>query len=269
MLYWRQQSQRVECNDVLAFTVQRANRAGNPLVVGFGRTENYPDANFRHVQFMLEGVWETAESLRERGIAMVVREGDPAAVAAKLASAASEVICDVGYLRHQRAWRKTLAEAVDCTCWQVESDVLVPAAMASPKLEYAARTIRPKLQKLAARYLRSMESTPLENASFPEASRGLDLDRIEVIVSDLQIDRSVQPVQNMAGGTGKAMQRLADFLANRFSAYPERSAMEISVVHNWGLISTLGKSLPLPSHSKSKKPSAMFRNRPLPSWRNF
>jgi deoxyribodipyrimidine photo-lyase len=43
-----QQSQRAECNYALEFAVREANEAGLPLVVGFGLTDGYPEANLRH-----------------------------------------------------------------------------------------------------------------------------------------------------------------------------------------------------------------------------
>ena len=105
VLYWMQQSQRAEHNPALEFALSRANALDQGLVVGFGLTENYPDANARHFAFMLQGLAETAERLHERGIKFIMRVGSPELVALALAKHASLVVCDRGYLRHQRRWR--------------------------------------------------------------------------------------------------------------------------------------------------------------------
>jgi deoxyribodipyrimidine photo-lyase len=44
--------------------IAAANRLGLPVIVGFGLTADYPEANARHYAFMLEGLAETAQALR-------------------------------------------------------------------------------------------------------------------------------------------------------------------------------------------------------------
>jgi deoxyribodipyrimidine photo-lyase len=68
VLYWMQQSQRVEYNHALNVAIREANRAGLPLLVAFGLTDAYPEANLRHFQFMLEGLQDVAAALQKRGI---------------------------------------------------------------------------------------------------------------------------------------------------------------------------------------------------------
>ena len=68
-------------------------------------------------------------------------------VALALGKDASLIVCDRGYLRHQKAWRTHVALSADCPVVQVESDVVVPIELVSNKAEYAARTIRPKIHR--------------------------------------------------------------------------------------------------------------------------
>ena len=77
-----QQAQRVRCNHALEYAVEQANRLGLPLLVGFGLTDGYPEANLRHYAFMLEGLAEVAEALAGRGIGFTIALGEPDAVAA-------------------------------------------------------------------------------------------------------------------------------------------------------------------------------------------
>ena len=85
VLYWMQQSQRAACNPALEYAVGEANRLGLPLMVGFGLTAGYPEANRRHYAFMLEGLREVGQTLAARGIGFVVRRGRPDEVALDLA----------------------------------------------------------------------------------------------------------------------------------------------------------------------------------------
>lgn len=221
-LYWMQQSQRAECNHALEFAIQRANERGNRLLVCFGLTDDYPDANLRHYRFMLEGLQQTQQQLKARKIPLVIRRGDPAEVAIELAGDATEVICDRGYLRHQVQWRKALVSAVPCRVWQVESDVVVPVQAASDKREYAARTIRSKLQGAAEDYLVDLATTPIDKNSLHLGIQGEDLDDLDMFLDKLDIDRSVKPVDWLTGGTSQARAELKRFKSNALKSYHER-----------------------------------------------
>ncbi len=136
VLYWMQASQRTRFNHALEYAIEEANRIGVPVVVGFGLMDDYPEANARHYLFMLQGLADVRGALAERGIQFVVRHGAPAAVALELAAGAAMVVCDRGYLRHQKAWRDAVADGAGCRVVEVESDVVLPADVASEKQEY-------------------------------------------------------------------------------------------------------------------------------------
>ena len=154
VLYWMQQSQRAEANPALEYAIGAANALNQSLIVGFGLMAHYPEANQRHFAFMLEGLAETAATLHKRGIKAVARLGDPDQVALALARRASVVVCDRGYLRHQRRWRRNVAANAAKRVVQIEGDTVVPVETASDKREYAARTLRPRIQRLQKGFLR-------------------------------------------------------------------------------------------------------------------
>ena len=88
VLYWMQNSQRAEFNPALEMAIAGANRLGLPVIVGFGLTADYPEANARHYAFMLEGLAETARALRQRGLGFAIRFGNLDDVALSLAKRA-------------------------------------------------------------------------------------------------------------------------------------------------------------------------------------
>ncbi len=220
VLYWMQQSQRAEHNPALEFAIGEANRLKTPLLVGFGLTDGYPEANLRHFRFMLEGLREVEEALNRKGIKLVLRIGDPSHVALELGRKASIIICDVGYTRHQRQWRKTVASEASCRVVQVESDVIVPVAEASVKAEYAARTLRPRINKHLDDYLRLDRAKRPRLPSSDMAVKGIDLTDIDKVLSGLDIDRSVPAVtQFFKGGTREAKKRLRRFIRHSLAHY--------------------------------------------------
>ncbi len=125
VLYWMQQSQRAECNPALEFAIQQANELDQPLLVVFGLMDDYPDANFRHCYFMLQGLRETKESLAGRGIRMIVEHGNPPGVTLERGKQASIIVCDKGYLGYQRQWREFVARQAGCKVIEIEGDVIV------------------------------------------------------------------------------------------------------------------------------------------------
>jgi len=222
VLYWMQQAQRASGNPALELAIAEANRRRLPVVVGFGLTDRYPEANLRHYTFMLQGLCEVADRLAERRIGFVLRRGEPDRMALDLAGDAALVVCDRGYLRHQRAWRARVAAGAPCRVVQVEGDVVVPVEVASDRAESAARTLRPKLHRVWDDFL-----VPLAEEEVARDGRALGLSGDvdpgdpDGTLAKLDLDRRVAPVRRFKGGTGEARRRLARFLEDKLEGYAD------------------------------------------------
>ena len=221
ILYWMQASQRAECNHALAFAILKANELRQPLVVFFGITDQFPEANERHYTFMLEGLKDVKNSLEKRRIQMVTLHKSPEVGVVQLAHKASLAVVDRGYLKIQKAWREDASRKMDCPLIQVESDVIVPVEEASPKEEYAAATIRSKIKRKLGDFL-----VPLEEHEPIIGSLSLDLDSfdiedVEKAISKLRIDRSVKKVDSFHGGANEAKNHLEIFLESKLDRFPE------------------------------------------------
>jgi deoxyribodipyrimidine photo-lyase len=220
VLYWMQQSQRPDWNQALEIAVREANRLKQGVVVGFGLMDDYPEANLRHYAFMLEGLRETAHALQQRGIRMVVRRGEPPQVALELGRDASLIVCDRGYLRHQRRWRQSVAIKAACRVVEVESDVIVPVETASSKAEIGARTLRPRIHRQLAEYLHPFSAARVHTPSLDLEIDGMPVGDTAALLQTLKLDRSVSAVSNrFRGGSSEAKRRFAEFLKNRLSRY--------------------------------------------------
>ncbi|MBV8093926.1 MAG: deoxyribodipyrimidine photo-lyase [Acetobacteraceae bacterium] len=220
VLYWMQQSQRAEFNPALETAIGFANRLGLPVLVGFGLTDNYPEANARHYAFMLEGLREVCASLVQRGIGFVALRGSPDEVAISLAARAALVVCDRGYLRHQKAWRARVGSGAGCRVVQAEGDIVVPVELVSDKREAGARTLRPKLLRLRDAYLNPPPPTPVairaDQLTLPQS---IDLSNPHALLASLSIDHRVGPVARFYGGTTEAERRLRIFLHGPLQHY--------------------------------------------------
>ncbi len=220
VLYWMQQSQRHVDNHALEYAIAEANHLQKPILVAFALDPSYPDANIRHYSFMLEGLKETVRGLRRRGLDFCLRLGEPTAVVAELAKESCLTVCDRGYLRHQREWRRKLADAAGCRMIQIEADAIVPVDTASNKQEYAARTIRPKLMGQYEYFLDDCETSKVETtAAANSLPPGEDIDDVPGLLKRLACDSSVAPVELFPSGPDAARRVFRDFLETKLVNY--------------------------------------------------
>ena len=222
VLYWMQASQRAEFNHALEFAIREANRLKLPLVVVFGLTAEYPEANQRHYAFMLEGLRETQRALQRRGVQLVVQLGEPDKAVIGMAGNAALVVTDRGYTAIQGLWRRRVARTCPCRAIQVEADAVVPVEVASGKAEYAARTLRPKIHEHLGKYLVPLEATPLKRGSLTMELNSLNLEDVEAVLIRLQLDRSVPRVSAFMGGTVQAKRLLRAFIKTGLKDYSDR-----------------------------------------------
>ncbi len=222
VLYWMQSSQRTEYNHALEYAVDEANARAKPLVVFFGLTSQFPEARERHYAFLLEGLRETDRALEERGVRFVVGGGSPESGAAEMAGRACLAVVDRGYLRIERQWRSAVARAIDCPFVQVETNVVVPLEQASPKEEFAARTLRPKIRRQLEKYLVPLKQRPVKKSSLRLQFDSLDLRDVGKTLRRLGVDRSVGRVKAYTGGTSEAKRWLRDFVAHKLPFYLDK-----------------------------------------------
>ena len=221
VLYWMGLSQRAAFNPALEHAVDEANLRRLPVVVCYGIAEGFPEVNARHWTFLLEGMAEIGPALAKRGIGFVARrEGGPVYTALKYASDAALVVIDRNYLKPIRAFYDEFVARAPCRVVQVEGDVVVPIETASPKHEYAARTLRPKIYRQWEQYL-----YPLRERDVSHPAGGLQLDstldfgNVPGIVAGLKCDQSVCAVKRFRGGQSEARRRLDDYLQGPFGRY--------------------------------------------------
>ncbi len=223
VLYWMQQAQRASFNHALEYGIERANELDKPLIVLFCITENYPSANSRHYRFMLEGLDDAAKKLSERGIRLVFKKGEPAEAAADLSEEACLAVTDCGYTRTQRKWRDSASSLMRCPFIMVESDVIVPVERASEKEEFAAHTIRKKINRLRKEYLTRVEEIPVRRDSL---NLLIDREGVFAEVPSLgelkEIDRRVSESRFYKGGAYQAEKLLEEFIGDKLRHYAEQ-----------------------------------------------
>ena len=157
VLYWMQMFKRVDDNDALNFAIEQANERDLPLVVYEGLKYYYPWANARIHTFILEGVAEKRADFDRLGIRYVFylqrNERDPRDIVARLANDAVLLVTDDYPCFIIPEHNKRIVEQLQIPVFVVDSNGVIPLSCYT-KEEYAAYTIRPKINKLLAEYLR-------------------------------------------------------------------------------------------------------------------
>ncbi len=247
VLYWMQQSQRVDFNHALEFAIQKANQKRLPLVVLFCLIETYPDANQRHFHFMLEGLKETKSSLEQLGATFVFRLGDPLHVLNDYAKNIDTLVLDTGYLRHQRAWHLAVQSQFNdvLEIYSIESDAIVPVQSAYPKAAYGAYVIRPTLHRMLPFYRDFVRLSLLEQKTKIGLPSDHPLDDVDALLKALAIDHSVLPTPYFLPGHTQGIKRLNHFLKQDLWRYDQsndpslNATSTLSMYLHFGQLSSL------------------------------
>ena len=151
VVYWMSRDQRAMDNWALCHALAVAREHRRPLHVVFALVPEFANAGARQYCFMLRGLRELESTLGNLGIPFHLATGpDPGVTVPSIAEklGCSMLVTDFSPLRIGRAWRdsvSTLLCPVDVPVKEVDAHNVVPTWEASDKQEYAARTIRKKI----------------------------------------------------------------------------------------------------------------------------
>ncbi len=264
VVYWMQRAQRAIDNPALDTAVRVANELGKPVVVFFAPVPFYPNANLRHYHFLGQGISDIASDLAARNLGFVFRSY-PEHSLLKFCEEVRPaiVIGDENPLRETEEWRIRAAMQLRVPFWTVDADVIVPSRLLE-KEQYAARTIRPRLQKLLPRFLIRTNHTKAQVAwTTPPGLHSLSVG--EDFTSGWTLDRSVPPVGNWHGGSQQALRVLHRFIRERLPSYPHdrnhpdrEGTSQLSPYLHFGHISPLTVALAVQAASAPLKAKEAF-----------
>lgn len=250
VLYWMQQSQRVHYNHALLHAINLANENHLPVVVFFGLTTTYPDANERHYQFMLEGLVQVKKILNHFDMTFLFKLESPEIGIQSYLGDAAFLVMDYGYLRHQKVWRKSVLDfsinqdlslGIDL----IDTDVIVPVRYVSDKAEYGAYTLRPKITKLYREFrdFKHMPDVLIKDQSLFASDD--ELVDIQSLISKLDIDHEIKPSTFYHGGYLEASSLFSSFIIDKANRYSESNdpskdlTSKMSMYLHFGQISSL------------------------------
>ncbi len=219
VLYWMSRDQRAHNNWALLYAQDRALALERPLVVIFSIDLEYPSGNLRSFGFLLRGLQEMQIILDKHRIPFYLLQGEPKR---KIISFLEEkdpalVVTDFDPLRIKQQWKSTLLDQSRWSVWEVDTHNIVPCWLASEKREYAAYTIRKKIQRQLPRFLTPFPKllthpvSPSDNTPPP-----MDSDALLSLVKN----RQVNEVRWLQPGEEQGMRTFKEFLNGRLRSYP-------------------------------------------------
>lgn len=216
VVYWMSRDQRVQHNWAFLFSLQLANNSKRPLTVAFALTQSFPNANARHYHFLLEGLKEVEQDLSRLGVSFIMLLGEPTDTISTYISKvkAFALVTDFDPIKIKLKWKHELNQINPICHYEVDAHNIVPCRVASPKLEFGAYTMRPKIKKLLPKFL----------GQFPEKPSVLIKSNGEIVDWDavwrwLNPNPMVPPVSWLKPGCAAAYNELSNFISNKLAGY--------------------------------------------------
>lgn len=218
VVYWMSRDQRVMDNWALHFAQEQALARKTACYVLFCLTPHFLGATRRHYDFMLKGLTETARLLSQYGIGFEVLLGDiPLTLSTWLAEQdASLLVTDFDPLRIKRQWKDELLRRVRLPVYEVDTHNIVPCWLASPKAEYGAYTLRPKLHRQLVSYLTPLPE--LRRHPWPANTPSPDWEKL---TQALPLQIAPAAVDWLTPGSKAALSALHRFIQEKLANYDE------------------------------------------------
>lgn len=160
VVYWMSRDQRTKDNWALILSQEYSILHKLPIAVIFNIVPSFLGATQRSYNFMIEGLKQVEQKLHKLNIPMFVLIGEPEKTITSfiLDSKTSYLITDFSPLRINKDWKsKILSEIetkkINVNFIEVDTHNIIPVWITSQKQEFAARTIRPKIESQLNLYL--------------------------------------------------------------------------------------------------------------------
>jgi len=239
ILYWMQGAFRIENNHTFEFSKYMASIKNMPFVVLVVIDFDYKGSNARGFKFFIEGVLELFKRFEDLKISCHVKIGKFTEILPSYLKDAEVLVTDKSYLNWLKNLRREIYSNSDVTIYEVDTNLVVPATVASSKCEYGAYTIRPKINKLKYKFLNDFFTIPYKNNFFQSEN---DLDEFD-IQEKLNSLEYVKPL-NLKSGESGAKDCLKDFLTEKYHFFSKRrgdpafdNESNLSIYLHFGFIS--------------------------------
>lgn len=242
VLYFMDRDRRINDNWALIHAKNMADEMKVELHILYVLPPKFLNSALRQHDFMIKGLQECASDAEKLGIKFVALGGDPAKEVTRYVNenGVGFVVTDFSPLKLPRSWRDAIANDVKCKMVEVDAHNVVPCFHVSDKVEFAAHTLRPKINKKLDEFL--VDFPDLKKCKVASKPFKIDWDEIW---DSLQIDEKVEPVDWIKPGEKAAIKAMIEFLGSRIDEYEEKrndpnagAISDLSPYFHYGQLST-------------------------------
>jgi len=214
IVYWMSRDQRVNDNWALLATQAFAKKYDVNFVVVFCLVPDFLEATIRQYDFLLKGLQQVDADLKKKNIPFHLLTGNPSEEIPKFVKNYGGLVTDLDPLKIKKRWKEEVNSQINIPFYEVDTHNIVPCWVASPKQEYGAYTIRPKIRKLLSEFLDEFLKVEKQNGKIQPAEINW-----KEIRKTLKIDLSVKEVYWIQPGEKAAVKMLQKFINEKLNQY--------------------------------------------------
>lgn len=268
VLYLMSRDQRFQDNWALIFAQEYALKHNAYFSVAFCLTNSFLNASSFHFSFMIEGLKQVFKDCLSHNIPFFLLIGNPEFEIPMFITQnkISILFFDFDPLKIKVRWQQSIINQISIPAYEVDAHNIVPCRICSIKQEYAAYTIRPKIQRLIPEFLDEFPNIiqhPVYNPQFLQHSKNITQDNFKYL-NNLYSTESISN-KYFTSGESPAKRVLTEFISNKIDSYaenknkPELNAVSgLSPYLHFGQISAQRVALEVINSNAEKSAKSVF-----------
>lgn len=221
VVYWMNRELRLRDNWALRRAIDLADAEGRGVAIVYNLLEDFLGGGLRQLAFKVPALKELERDAEGKGIGFHVAFGTEShlevmRIATELDATA--IVTDFFPLRLPREWLCEIAKAASMPVEEVDAHNIVPCRIVSPKQEFGAYTLRPKLRKLLPEFLVPFPPFRAPKHPFRGTLAKTDWKRIDAALARAT---GPAPCEWIVPGEAAAHRALRDFAEGGLSGYVE------------------------------------------------
>ena len=206
-----------------------------PLIVCYQYIGNFPQGNLRQYEFLFKGLKETSKLLNQHNINFYLLQGLAGKVLPKLIKEESvgSLVVDYSPLKIYKKRIKRVLEKISIPACQVDTHNIVPVWISSDKKEFAAHTIRKKINSKLDKYL--LDIPKLKNHPIKSKNNFNEISW-NTLHENLSINKNIKSVDWIKPGEKEASNRLKKLITSLKDYHLKRNnptinGLSLSLIH--------------------------------------
>ncbi|XP_033299257.1 deoxyribodipyrimidine photo-lyase-like [Bombus bifarius] len=220
ILYWMFRDIRTQDNWALLFAQKIAVKRNVPLHICFCIMPSFLNASMRYYKFLLKGLMEIEEECKQLNLNFHLLHGEPNESILKFVKTYNmgAVIVDFYPLKLPMLWidnvQKNLPE--DVPIYQIDAHNIVPCWYASSKQEFAAKTIRNKINTKLQEFL--TEFPPVIKHPYLTKEK-FENNNWDITLQDVEASKPTTEITWAKPGYRNGIKELENFIQNHLQKY--------------------------------------------------